>query len=60
MKTVTDHEMKIWQQGKEATLNEKAKFAGLWRIICPLVSEYSQKKLRHLRETILFPPSLPN
>lgn len=58
MKNIFDHEMRVWRQEKEATLNEKAKFSGLWRILCPLVNEYSQKKLRHLRERLS--SSLPN
>jgi hypothetical protein len=59
MNSIRDHEIKVSQLQKEETLKEKAKFAGLWRIICPLVNEYSSKKLLQLRET-LFLPSVTN
>jgi hypothetical protein len=49
----TDHELIVGQDDLNRTLEQKAQLAGLWRIICPLVAEYSLGKLDQLREKLI-------
>lgn len=49
-KIFTEHELSVFERQQVKTLNEKAELAGLWKIICPLVNDYSQKKLSSLKE----------
>jgi hypothetical protein len=49
----SDHELMACEIDLKSTLEQKAQFAGLWRIICPLVNEYSLSKLDHLRDKLI-------